>query len=140
MVVRSPESLKCLIVDDHVVMRKIIKEMLSVVGVRHTEYAENGKEAYEKLYLNVSNNTTQFDILFLDWSMPEVDGYTVLKKCRGDKQFDRLAIVMITAEAEKNNVVMAIKTGATSFIQKPFAEKEFVMKFASVLKWIEQQA
>lgn len=134
---RDVESLKCLIVDDHQMMRKMVNDILVSMGISNIEYAENGKNAYAKLNENLVSGKKQYDLVFLDISMPEVDGYTVLKQCRQDTNYDKVAMVMVTAETEKNQVIKSIKTGATSYIQKPFTEEEFKERLAGVINWLQ---
>jgi two-component system chemotaxis response regulator CheY len=133
------EKIKCLVVDDHVMMRKILKDFLVSMNINNIAFADNGKMAYEKLHFNIAHTQPQFDIVFLDWNMPDVDGYSVLKQCRSDKNYDKVAFVMVTAEAEKEQVIKAIKTGVTSYIQKPFTENEFKGKMNKVLQWIVER-
>lgn len=139
MPVKSIESFKCLVVDDHGLMRKITKDNLASVGITDVDVAENGKVAYEKIIASLVNDVPQYDIIFLDWSLPEVDGYTVLKQCRQDVRYDNVAIIMVTAETEKDRIIMALKAGATAYLQKPFTSDEFKDKFANILKWIEEK-
>jgi two-component system chemotaxis response regulator CheY len=133
------ESLKCLVVDDHGLMRKITKDNLTAMGIVNIDTAENGKVAYEKITSSLTTNPPLYDIMFLDWSLPEVDGYTLLKQCRQDPLYDNLAIIMVTAETEKDRIIMALKAGATAYIQKPFTSEEFKQKFMYVVKWIEEK-
>lgn len=135
----SIESLRCLVVDDHKLMRSIAKDHLVSLGVTNIDYAEDGKVAYEKLNANIENKQSQYNIVFLDWSMPEVDGYTILMKCRKDVRYDNVAFVMLTSETEKERVLMALKNGATAYIQKPFPEEEFKKKFMAAFKWLQEK-
>jgi len=133
------ENIKCLVVDDHAMMRKVVKDFLITMKITNIAFAENGKMAYEKLHFNIAHTQSQFDIVFLDWNMPDVDGYSLLKQCRSDKNYDKVAFVMVTAEAEKEQVIKAIKTGVTSYIQKPFTESEFKSKMDKVLQWLMEK-
>lgn len=137
MTERDVESLKCLVVDDHQMMRKMVHDILISMGITNIEYAENGKNAYAKMNANLVSGQKQYDLVFLDMSMPEVDGYTVLKQCRQDTNYDKVALVMVTAETEKTQVIKSIKTGATSYIQKPFTEEEFKERLTGVINWLQ---
>jgi CheY-like chemotaxis protein len=132
-------NLRCLIVDDHAMMRKIIKDFLTPMNITNIAIAENGKIAYEKLHLNVVTKQPQFNIVFMDLAMPEVDGYALLKQCRSDSKYDNVAFVVVTAENQQEQVMRAIKIGATSFLSKPFTENEFNEKFVKVIKWLEER-
>ena len=133
------ENLRCLIVDDSSTMRQIIKDILAPLKITSPVFAENGKVAYEKLQSNITNKRPQFHVVFLDWAMPEMDGYTLLKLCREDINYNNVAFIMVTAENEKALVMMAIKTGATSFIRKPFTANEFNEKLLKVVNWLEER-
>ena len=132
-------KLRCLIVDDHAMMRKMVKDFLEPMNITNLVHAENGKVAYEKMHLNVVTKQPQFNIVFLDLAMPEVDGYALLKQCRSDVNYDDVAFVIITAEGQKDQVMRAVKIGATSFLNKPFTEDEFNEKFMKVIRWLEER-
>jgi len=130
-------NLKCLIVDDHAVMRKLIKDFLLPLQITNLSYAENGKLAYEKMDANIKENKQQFHIVFLDLSMPAVDGYAMLKFCRDDKNYDNTAFVVVTGETSQDTIFKVLRAGATSFISKPFTEKDFHEKLTKVFQWLE---
>jgi two-component system chemotaxis response regulator CheY len=130
-------ALKCLVVDDHQLMRQMVHDILISMGITNIEYAEDGKSAYAKINANLLSLQKQYDLVFLDMSMPEVDGYTVLQKCRQNTNYDKVAIVMVTAETEKSNLIKSIKTGATSYIQKPFTKEQFQERLVGVLNWLQ---
>lgn len=134
------ERLKCLVVDDHAMMRKIIVSTLRTLGIRQVGTANDGKEALNLIESHIKGEAASpYHIVFLDWGMPNVNGLELLKHCRSHKEYDKTAFVMITAETERTNVMKAIKAGATSYIQKPFTEQELSKKVQTVIKWLETQ-
>ena len=112
-----------LIVDDNLVMRKIVKNTFEMLKIpcKYLE-AEDGKKAF---YMLETNNV---DLVLLDWNMPEMDGIGFLKKVRAMPEYKSLPIVMITSEAAKYMVIEALQCGATNYIVKPFKEKLFMEK------------
>jgi two-component system, chemotaxis family, chemotaxis protein CheY len=136
---KNLEKLKCLIVDDHALMRKLIKDFLAPLKITNLSYAENGRIAYEKLNASIKENGQRFNIVFLDLSMPEVDGHAMLKFCRNDRQYDNVAFVVVTGETSQEQIMKVVRAGATSFLSKPFTEKDFNSKLLNVINWLEEK-
>lgn len=107
-------DLKVLVVDDFATMRKIASKMLAKIGFNNIVQAGSGKEAWELL------QTEHIDIVLTDWNMPEMTGIELLIEIRKTPKFSNLPVVLITAEAEKDNIVKAIAQGASGYILKPF--------------------
>jgi two-component system chemotaxis response regulator CheY len=80
--------------------------------------------------LDAAYNSSPFDLVFLDWNMPEMDGFSLLQKCRADVRFKNLPIVMVTAESERQYVLKALSAGATDYITKPFSNETLRQKIA----------
>jgi two-component system chemotaxis response regulator CheY len=122
---QMPDIKMILVVDDSKIMRNIVKNTFSLLGIpcRYME-AANGKDAWELLRLY------PIDILLLDWNMPELSGLDLLRRLRGMDMFKDLPIIMITSEASRYNVVEALKNGATDYIIKPVNERIFKEKIA----------
>jgi two-component system chemotaxis response regulator CheY len=126
-----PKEIRFLVVDDMSTMRKIIKTILAQLGYTNVDEAENGKEALAKL--RVGN----YQFVLLDWNMPEMDGLETLKAIRADEKLKDIPVIMVTAEARKENVLTAIQAGANNYIVKPFTPevlKEKIEKVWTVLK------
>lgn len=122
--------MKILVVDDSMVMRNIIRNTLlekNFDGVEILE-APNGKKAFEML------DRDTFDLLFLDWNMPELDGLQLVKLLRVMEKYRTMPVVMVTAEAAKYNVMEAIKAGVTDYIIKPITGISILKKFEQYLK------
>ncbi len=106
--------IKVLVVDDFSTMRRIVKNILKQLGFEDIEEAEDGAHAYSKL------KNGGFGLLVSDWNMPNMDGLELLKKVRTDPDLKGLPVMMVTAEAEKEKVIEAIKAGVDNYIVKPF--------------------
>lgn len=111
---------KILVVDDMGTMRKIIKNMLTKMGCDNLSEAEDGAPAWEMLQ-QAHEIGQPFDFVVSDWNMPQLSGLDLLKNIRADERFATLPFLMITAEAEQSNVVIAVKAGVSNFIVKPFS-------------------
>ncbi len=126
-----PKETRFLIVDDMSTMRKIIRTILNQLGYTSVDEAENGKEALAKL--KVGN----YQFVLMDWNMPEMDGFEALKAIRADEKLKDIPVIMVTAEAKKENVLMAIQAGANNYVVKPFTPevlKEKIEKVWTALK------
>lgn len=107
-------KIKILVVDDFSTMRRIVKNILKQLGYENIEEAEDGAQAYNKL------KSGGFGFVVSDWNMPNMDGLDLLKKVRSDPELKSLPFLMVTAEAEKDKVIEAIKAGVSNYIVKPF--------------------
>jgi len=106
--------MKVLVVDDFATMRKIIKNVLKQISIENVLEAENGKHA-----LTVLKNEA-VDLIISDWIMPEMTGIEFLKACKADETIRKIPFIMVTAEAQKDNIMEAIKSGVDNYIVKPF--------------------
>lgn len=106
--------MKVLVVDDFATMRKIIKNVLKQISIENVLEAENGKHA-----LTVLKNDA-VDLIISDWIMPEMTGIEFLKACKADETIKKIPFIMVTAEAQKDNIMEAIKSGVDNYIVKPF--------------------
>lgn len=107
-------KIKVLVVDDFATMRRIVKNILRQLGYENIEEAEDGAQAYTKL------KGGGFQFVVSDWNMPNMDGLELLKKVRSDPELKGLPVLMVTAEAEKEKVVEAIRAGVNNYVVKPF--------------------
>ncbi len=107
-------KMKILIVDDFPTMRRIVKNLFKQLGFDNIEEAEDGAQAYIKL------KNGDFKFVVSDWNMPNMDGCELLKKIRGDAELNEMPFLMVTAEAEKQKVIEAIKAGVNNYVVKPF--------------------
>lgn len=106
--------MKVLLVDDSLAMRRIQRNVLEKLGLNDIVEADDGQDALKKL------ESTPIDLVLLDWNMPNMDGLTTLKNIRSNDNTKDLKVMMCTSESEKGKIVEAIKSGANSYVVKPF--------------------
>lgn len=111
---------KILIVDDMSTMRKIIKNMLTKMGCKQLDEADDGLPAWDMIQ-QAYEIGQPYEFIVSDWNMPGMTGLDLLKKLKADERFNTLPFLMITAEAEQSNVIIAVKAGVSNFIVKPFS-------------------
>ena len=105
-----------LVVDDFSTMRRIVMGLLKELEYTKMIDADDGSSAWKLL----ESGTVPVSFVITDWNMPVMDGLTLLKKIRSTPKFANLPVLMITAEAKKENIVMAAESGADGYIVKPF--------------------
>lgn len=108
------QNMKILVVDDFSTMRRIIKNILREIGYNNVDEADDGSTALEKL------KGGGFDFVVTDWNMPIMPGIELLKAIRQDEKLKNTPVLMVTAEAAKENVVTAVQAGVNNYIVKPF--------------------
>lgn len=108
------KTMKILVVDDFPTMRRIIRNLLKDLGFENVDEAEDGAQGLEKL-----RNST-FELVVSDWNMPNMDGLEMLKNIRQDPALAKLPVLMVTAEAKKENIIAAAQAGANGYVVKPF--------------------
>ncbi len=107
-------NMKILIVDDFSTMRRIVKNLLADLGYTNTTEADDGKSAWPLLQAG------DFDFVVTDWNMPGMTGIDLLKNIRGDARLAKLPVLMVTAEAQRDQIIEAAKAGVNGYIIKPF--------------------
>lgn len=132
------KQFKILIADDHFLIRQFVKRTLMEIGISQIDMVIDGNEAIDAVNDALSNHAP-YDILFLDWNMPTMNGIDVLAYVRGKPQYNNSAVVMFTAESEKANIMKAIKLGATTYILKPIAPMELNKKVREVFDWLKNR-
>jgi two-component system, chemotaxis family, chemotaxis protein CheY len=110
----ADKNLKFLVVDDFSTMRRIVRNLLKELGYTNVDEAEDGVAALQKL------KGGGFQFIVTDWNMPNMTGIELLKAVRADPGLKHLPVLMITAEAKKENIVEAAQNGASGYIVKPF--------------------
>ena len=107
-------KMKVLVVDDFSTMRRILKNILKQIGYSDIEEAEDGNSALVRL------RQGGFGLVVSDWNMPNMTGLDLLKAIRADNALNNMPVLMVTAEAKKENVMDAIKAGVNNYVVKPF--------------------
>lgn len=120
-------NIKILVVDDFATMRKIIKNILIQLGFRDILEADDGTTALELLKKH------KVDLIICDWNMPKMPGIELLKAIRSNENLKDMKFIMVTAEAQKENVVEAIKHGVNQYVVKPFTPETLKEKLEKVL-------
>jgi len=113
-------DMKILVIDDMATMRKIIKNMLGQIGFKNITEADDGATAWPMIQEALAG-PEPYEFIVSDWNMPQMSGLDLLKKVRETEELKKLPFLMITAEAEQGNVVIAVKAGVSNFIVKPFS-------------------
>jgi two-component system, chemotaxis family, chemotaxis protein CheY len=119
---------KFLIVDDFSTMRRIVRNLLKEIGFANAEEAEDGVAALSML------KSSKFDFIVTDINMPNMDGFTLLKSVRADESLKNIPVLMVTAEAKKEDIVNAAQSGANGYIVKPFTKATLEEKVQKIMK------
>lgn len=125
-------NMKFLVVDDFSTMRRIVRNLLKELGYSNVEEAEDGVVALSKL------KGGDFEFVVSDWNMPNMDGLTMLKTIRADPQLQSLPVLMVTAEAKKENIIAAAQAGANGYVVKPFTAATLDEKLSKIFEKLEK--
>jgi len=126
-------SFRILVVDDFSTMRRIIRNLLKELGFNHLDEAEDGQVALTKL------KTGAHDFVVSDWNMPNMDGLQLLQAIRSTSDLAHLPFLMVTAEAKKENIIMAAQAGADGYVVKPFTSATLSEKLNKVFVKLESR-
>ncbi len=124
----NPTDLKFLIVDDFSTMRRIVRGLLKEMGCNNAEEAEDGAVA-----LNMMKNQ-RFDFVVSDINMPNMNGFELLKAIKADDALKHIPVLMVTAEARKEDIVLAAQSGAAGYIVKPFTKATLEEKVTKIMQ------
>ncbi len=125
-------KMKFLVVDDFSTMRRIVRNLLKELGFTNVDEAEDGAIALQKLQAG------GFDFVVTDWNMPNMDGLTLLQSIRSTPNLKHLPVLMITAEAKKENIIAAAQAGASGYIVKPFTSGTLSEKLTKIFEKMGQ--
>jgi two-component system chemotaxis response regulator CheY len=129
----SENNMKFLVVDDFSTMRRIVRNLLKELGFTNVDEAEDGVVALQKL------RSEPFDFVVSDWNMPNMTGIDLLKAIRADAALKHLPVLMVTAEAKKENIIEAAKAGANGYVVKPFTAATLDEKLNKIFKTMSPQ-
>ena len=123
-----PSDLKFLIVDDFSTMRRIVRGLLKEMGCQYADEAEDGVVALNML------RSAHYDFVVSDINMPNMNGFDLLKAVKGDDSLRHLPVLMVTAEARKEDILLAAQSGAAGYIVKPFTKATLEEKVQKILQ------
>lgn len=126
------EDTRFLVVDDFSTMRRIVRNLLKELGFVNVQEAEDGVEALAKL------NADTFDFVVSDWNMPNMTGIELLQAIRADAKLKHLPVLMVTAEAKKENIIMAAQAGANGYVVKPFTAATLDEKLKKIFQTMQK--
>jgi two-component system, chemotaxis family, chemotaxis protein CheY len=121
------KDMTALVVDDFSTMRRIVKNILRDLEFKNVLEAEDGTTAVQIL------SSQKVDLVVSDWNMPKMSGIELLKHVRSNDNLKELPFLMITAEAQKENIIEAVKAKVSNYIVKPFTAATLAEKLAKIL-------
>jgi two-component system chemotaxis response regulator CheY len=119
-------NMRILVVDDFSTMRRIIKNILRQLGYNNIVEADDGSTAWDIL------NKDKIDFIISDWNMPIMSGIELLKKVRASEEFADLPFLMVTAEAQQENIIEAVQAKVSNYIVKPFTAETLGQKIDKI--------
>jgi two-component system chemotaxis response regulator CheY len=120
------KEMRILVVDDFSTMRRIIKNILRQLGFNNIIEADDGSTAWETL------NKDKIDFIISDWNMPKMPGIELLRKVRSSEEFANLPFLMVTAEAQQENIIEAVQAKVSNYIVKPFTAETLGQKIDKI--------
>ncbi len=124
-------NMKFLVVDDFSTMRRIVRNLLKELGFHNVDEAEDGADALGKL------RGGGYQFVISDWNMPNMTGLDLIKNIRADAALKDLPVLMVTAEAQKENIIAAAQAGASGYVVKPFTSVTLDEKLNKIFKTME---
>ncbi|MFP4084363.1 MAG: chemotaxis response regulator CheY [Desulfonatronovibrio sp.] len=122
------KQMRILVVDDFSTMRRIIKNILRQLGFTNMVEADDGTTAWEVL------NKDKIDFIVSDWNMPKMSGIELLRKVRSSEEFADLPFLMVTAEAQQENIIEAVQAKVSNYIVKPFTADTLGQKIDKIFE------
>lgn len=125
------KDMQILVVDDFSTMRRIIKNLLRELGFNNTAEADDGSSALPML------QTGKYEFLITDWNMPKMPGIELLRSVRADPKLAALPVLMVTAEARRDQIVEAAQAGVNGYVVKPFSAETLKEKIEKIFERLE---
>ena len=123
--------MKILVVDDFSTMRRIVKNLLRDLGFSNTHEADDGNTAWPML------QNGDFDFVVTDWNMPGMSGIDLLKKIRADERLKTVPVLMVTAEAKRDQIIAAAQAGVNGYVVKPFTAAALKEKIDKIFERVD---
>jgi two-component system chemotaxis response regulator CheY len=127
------KNIKILVVDDFPTMRRIVRNLLKELEFVNVDEAEDGAAGLEKI------KSGNYGFVVSDWNMPNMDGLAMLQAVRADPLFAKLPVLMVTAEAKKENIIAAAQAGANGYVVKPFTAVTLEEKITKIFEKIAKE-
>ncbi|WP_027183326.1 chemotaxis response regulator CheY [Desulfovibrio inopinatus] len=124
----TDKNMTVLVVDDFSTMRRIIKNILRQLGFANIVEADDGTTAWEAL------NKGNIDFVISDWNMPQMPGIELLRKVRSSEEFANMPFLMVTAEAQQENIIEAVQAKVSNYIVKPFTAETLGAKIDKIFE------
>ena len=128
------KNIRILIVDDFSTMRRIVKNLLNDLGLTNTAEADDGSTALVEL------RKASFDLVITDWNMPGMPGIDLLKAIRADATLSKIPVLMVTAEAKREQIIEAAQAGVNGYVIKPFTAGTLNDKLNKIFERLEASA
>ena len=128
------KNIRILIVDDFSTMRRIVKNLLNDLGFTNTAEADDGNSALAEL------RRGPFDMVITDWNMPGMPGIELLKAIRSDAALAKMPVLMVTAEAKREQIIEAAQAGVNGYVIKPFTAATLSDKLDKIFERLEHAA
>ena len=122
------KNMRVLVVDDFSTMRRIIKNILRQIGFNNIVEADDGTTAWDVL------NRDKIDFVISDWNMPKMAGIDLLRKVRASEEYGKLPFLMVTAEAQQENIIEAVQAKVSNYIVKPFTAETLGAKIDKIFE------
>lgn len=127
------KNIKILVVDDFPTMRRIVRNLLKELGFNNVDEADDGAVGFDKL------KSGAFGFVLSDWNMPNMTGLEMLQAIRSHPGLEKLPVLMVTAEAKKENIVAAAQSGANGYVVKPFTAIILEEKITKIFEKLEKE-
>lgn len=121
-------DMRVLVVDDFSTMRRIVKNILRQIGFTNIVEADDGTTAWDVL------NKDKVDFIVSDWNMPQMAGIDLLRKVRASEEFAKIPFLMVTAEAQQENIIEAVQAKVSNYIVKPFTAEIMKQKIDKIFE------
>lgn len=125
------KNMKILVVDDFSTMRRIVKNLLRDLGFTNTSEADDGATAWPML------QSSDYDFVVTDWNMPGMTGIELLQKIRADERLKDIPVLMVTAEAKRDQIVAAAQAGVNGYVVKPFTAAALKEKIEKIFERVD---
>lgn len=127
-------EMRFLVVDDFSTMRRIVRGLLKEIGYNNCEEAEDGVEALNML------KQSKFDFVVSDINMPNMNGFDLLKAVKAEPSLKHIPVLMVTAEARKEDILLAAQSGAAGYVVKPFTKATLEEKVTKIMQKLQAAA